>query len=175
MVKDCASACLKSTYQFLFENCYELYAREYQVIRTKTFLIKAASLNLGDFRFIQADPGEAKRDPDDHGPRLDSVDFWHKLIALIVSVIEEDKNSYAPVLNQFPQELNIGQVTRCQRLPYSLNKANISLLMLNQAIGLHNVDAIRRGHEVRPGGARAAAALQIIRLHEFAFQSQVAV
>ena len=62
------------------------------------------------FWFEKADPGEAKRDPDDHGPRLDSVDFWHKLIALIVSVIEEDKNSYAPVLNQFPQELNIGQV-----------------------------------------------------------------
>lgn len=59
---------------------------------------------------LQAEPGEAKRDPEDHGPRLDSVDFWHKLIALIVSVIEEDKNSYAPVLNQFPQELNIGQV-----------------------------------------------------------------
>lgn len=62
------------------------------------------------------DPNEAKRDPDDHGPKLDSVDFWHKLIALIVSVIEEDKNSYGTVLNQFPQELNIGQVRRCDWL-----------------------------------------------------------
>ncbi|XP_063706370.1 uncharacterized protein LOC134835422 [Culicoides brevitarsis] len=88
VVKDCVKACLRSTYQFLFENCYELYSREFQV-----------------------DPNEPKRDPDDHGPKLDSVDFWHKLIALIVSVIEEDKNSYGLVLNQFPQELNIGQLS----------------------------------------------------------------
>ncbi|KAL7642692.1 UNVERIFIED_CONTAM: hypothetical protein RMT77_007257 [Armadillidium vulgare] len=87
VVKDCAIACLRSTYQFLFENCYDLYSREFQV-----------------------DPSE-KRDPGDQGPRLESVDFWHKLIALIVSVIEEDKNSYAPVLNQFPQEFNIGQLS----------------------------------------------------------------
>ncbi|XP_069968591.1 platelet binding protein GspB isoform X5 [Bactrocera oleae] len=88
VVKDCVKACLRSTYQFLFENCYELYNREFQV-----------------------DPNEAKRDSDDHGPKLDNVDFWHKLIALIVSVIDEDKNSYGTVLNQFPQELNIGQLS----------------------------------------------------------------
>ncbi|XP_031772479.1 uncharacterized protein LOC100870230 isoform X6 [Apis florea] len=88
VVKDCVKACLRSTYQFLFENCYDIYNREFQV-----------------------DPNEAKRDAEDHGPRLESLDFWHKLIALIVSVIEEDKNSYAPVLNQFPQELNIGQLS----------------------------------------------------------------
>lgn len=63
---------------------------------------------------FQVDPNETKRDPKDHGPQLETVDFWHKLIALIVSVIEEDKNSYAPVLNQFPQELNIGQVINCE-------------------------------------------------------------
>ncbi|XP_032311766.1 protein unc-13 homolog A isoform X10 [Drosophila ananassae] len=88
VVKDCVKACLRSTYQFLFENCYELYNREFQV-----------------------DPNEVKRAPDDHEPKLDSVDFWHKLIALIVSVIDEDKNSYGAVLNQFPQELNIGQLS----------------------------------------------------------------
>ncbi|KAI4460095.1 protein unc-13 [Holotrichia oblita] len=87
VVKDCVKACLRSTYQFLFENVYELYSREFQ-----------------------CDPNEPKRDPDG-GPELDNLDFWHKLIALIVSVMEEDKNSYGPVLNQFPQELNIGQLS----------------------------------------------------------------
>lgn len=88
VVKDCVKACLRSTYEFLYGNCYELYAREFQV-----------------------DPSEAKRDPDERGPGVESLDFWHKLIALIVSVIEEDRTSYAPVLNQFPQELNIGQLS----------------------------------------------------------------
>ncbi|XP_039967647.1 uncharacterized protein LOC120779452 isoform X7 [Bactrocera tryoni] len=100
VVKDCVKACLRSTYQFLFENCYELYNREFQV-----------------------DPNEAKRDSDDHGPKLDNVDFWHKLIALIVSVIDEDKNSYGTVLNQFPQELNIGQLLN-RKLKFRIESQN---------------------------------------------------
>jgi protein unc-13 len=63
-----------------------------------------------NYLLVQVDPNEAKRDAEDTGPRLDDLEFWHKLIALITSVIEEDKSSYGPVLNQFPQELNIGQV-----------------------------------------------------------------
>lgn len=80
VVKDCAKACLRSTYQFLFENCTELYGREFQT-----------------------DPNEKKEQgqPEEHGPSLNNLDFWHKLVALMVSVIEEDKNSYSPVLNQY--------------------------------------------------------------------------
>lgn len=77
VVKDCAKACLRSTYQFLFENCTDLYSREFQT-----------------------EPSDKKENPDDAGPSLHNLDFWHKLVALMVSVIEEDKNSYSPVLNQ---------------------------------------------------------------------------
>lgn len=61
-------------------------------------------------------PQEPRRDGsvggmDDNEPRLDDLEFWHKLIALITSVIEEDKNSYGPILNQFPNELNMSEVT----------------------------------------------------------------
>lgn len=87
VVKDCAKACLRSTYQLLFDNCAELYAREFQVDPTKE---------------------EAN---DEVGPSLNNLDFWHKHIALMVSVIEEDRASYHPVLNQFPQELNIGHLS----------------------------------------------------------------
>ena len=120
VVKDCVKACLRSTYQFLFENTYELYNREYQT-----------------------DPNEPKRDPDETGPRLDSVDFWHKLIALIVSVIEEDKNGYGPVLNQFPQELNCGQVCGF----YSIKNISQRSKLINERLTIINGTVFFSGRE----------------------------
>ena len=89
VVRDGVKACLRTTYSFLFNNCNDLYNTEFQA---------------------ETEEGQTKEDTEDTGPRLDDLEFWHKLIALITSVVEEDKNSYGPVLNQFPAELNMGQV-----------------------------------------------------------------
>lgn len=123
VVKDCATACLKSTYQCLFDGlCVELYkgGLQQQDEQKKKGSNKRDS-NADSTEQQQQQQQQQLQQHQSHAQMNNSqqqdenaplsLEFWHQLIALIVSVIEEDKNCYAPVLSQFPQELNIGHLS----------------------------------------------------------------
>uniref|UniRef100_A0AC35TU58 Phorbol-ester/DAG-type domain-containing protein n=1 Tax=Rhabditophanes sp. KR3021 TaxID=114890 RepID=A0AC35TU58_9BILA len=48
---------------------------------------------------------------DGGAPNSDSVKFWFDFLDYLMRAIEEDRNIYSPVLNQFPQELNVGYLS----------------------------------------------------------------
>ncbi|XP_071964537.1 protein unc-13 homolog B-like isoform X3 [Antedon mediterranea] len=87
VVGDCVTACLKSTYTYMYDNCHETY----------------------EFQMGQSEQPEVTDTDASNGPSNKNLDFWSKLIQLLTSVIEQDKTTYTAVLNQFPNELNVGQ------------------------------------------------------------------
>ncbi|XP_027023986.2 protein unc-13 homolog A isoform X2 [Tachysurus fulvidraco] len=101
VVRDCVKACLNSTYEYIFNNCTELYSTQFQT-------------HTQPKRKKEGDGEEEKKEDlneEEAGPSILNLDFWPKIITLIVSIIEEDRNSYTPVINQFPQELNVGRLS----------------------------------------------------------------
>ncbi|XP_063726066.1 protein unc-13 homolog B-like isoform X3 [Symsagittifera roscoffensis] len=96
VVKECVRACLKQTYQDLFDHVAEM---------TATQLANEANNPSA------SSGGEEDRAAASGAPGLRSLDFWRNLLSLLIVIIDEDKKIYSSKINQFPSELNVGQLS----------------------------------------------------------------
>jgi len=81
VVKDCVKACIKSTYEILFHSCNEVYQREFPTDS-------------------ETRPCSDVTDEDQGPSSMSSLGYWHRLIALVANIIDEDQSSYTGVFNQ---------------------------------------------------------------------------
>lgn len=81
IVEECILDFIKSTYRFNYFNCEHIYLRDFHVDETKSYLEETP------------------------------LDFWHKLIVLLVNDIEHFRDICAPLLNQFSEKLDICQMS----------------------------------------------------------------
>ncbi|KAM9821469.1 protein unc-13 homolog B-like isoform 2-T2 [Syngnathus typhle] len=169
VVRDCVKACLNSTYEYIFNNCLELFNRQFQTAapttepekkkkKKKREKVEGQEKEEEEEEKEEEEEGEEEEEeeeeeekkeesqaPEEQGPSIQNLDFWPKLITLIVSIIEEDKNSYTPIINQFPQELNVGKVSAevmwtlfTQDVKYALEEHNHHrLCKLSDYMNLH--------------------------------------
>ena len=102
IVKECIGACLKTTYQFLFDNCNELYQREFAGDQSTS---PADNISVPGGDQHPASSETPVDDADSCPSSVTSLEFWHRLIALIVSIIEEDETKYTGCFNQLSRSL----------------------------------------------------------------------
>ncbi|KAF5394052.1 hypothetical protein PHET_12326, partial [Paragonimus heterotremus] len=100
ILRECIAACIHSTYQCLCENVHELYGKSLQDGEPNDQTgsdIGTDSLHHA----VKARPLLSADGVDCSVDDMRSLTYWHRLITLIVSVLEDDRKHYAPVLNQY--------------------------------------------------------------------------
>ncbi|TNN15312.1 Protein unc-13A isoform 1 [Schistosoma japonicum] len=105
ILRECIEACIHATYQCLCENVHDLYGKSLQATNTEAETAESVSDN------INSGTGQSINGELDQMDGTRSLTYWHRLITLVVSVLEDDRRHYAPVLNQFPHEINLGDMS----------------------------------------------------------------
>lgn len=153
-VQACVHSCMKSAYNFIFNNCDKMLSDHNKSKNTSKNTTseldptdKETGTSSGDNNRIEdetrsttqtnnttigpKDTNESTTNRSDSpfkGPSMNNLDFWMSLVGLVAQVMNEVKTHYSEGFNQFDSEFDIAVETSCQLFQLMQNDIQDAML-----------------------------------------------
>ena len=118
VVQECIRACMKSSYNFIFNNCDKMmsdHTGKEKQSESDQGGKQTATTSDDELGVKNANNNESSRNSESpfKGPSMQNLDFWMSLVGFVAQIMNEVKSHYTSGFNQFNGDLDISALASC--------------------------------------------------------------